>query len=234
MIAIICAMTEERDAILASMKYYKIIKGKKLLYHGHELDNHYYVGQINNKDVVITRCGVGEVYATITTVYLINKFKPDLVINLGCAGSLSENVHVNDVVIADKVSYWRYDIPEKKWERSFDNKLITFDCDERTTKLLKTTKIAKIHVGPIVSADEFIYSKSQLRIIKKYFPEALCGEMEGASIANVCYAHGVPVTIIRSISDETLMNNNFKQFDFNLIRVCETAARICREIISRY
>lgn len=232
MIIILCALSEERDALLKHMKDYKIERYRDLLYHDHHLDNECYVGKINNKDVVVSRCGVGEVYATMTTTYLINKYKPKLIINLGCAGSLNENVHVNDVVIADKTAAWRYDIPEKKWERSFNNIFMTFKCDDNVINIIKKHHRSKhIHIGPIVSADEFIYKKSQVKEIKRYFPEALCGEMEGAAIATTCFAHDVPITIIRSISDETLVNNNFKQYDFNLLKVCDTAAELCKEVI---
>lgn len=232
MIAILCAMSEERDAILSHLSDVKIRKGRKLLYHGHELDNNYYCGRLADKDVVVLRCGVGEIYATMNAVYLINRFRPEFVINVGVAGSLNEKVHVNDVVIATMAGQWRFDVPEKQYIRGFDNELITFRCDEKVIGLIK--KNSHIHVGPIVSADEFIYSRSQLRVIKKYYPEALCGEMEGAAIAGVCYAHNIPVTIIRSISDETLVQDSYKQLDFVLDKVCDTAARICKEIITRY
>ena len=232
MIAIICAMSEERDALLKLMKDYKVSKGKKLLYHGEILDNQYYTGKIEGHDVVVTRCGVGEVYASITTVYLINKYKPEMIINLGVAGSVNDNVHVNDVVIADKVSFWRFDVPEPKWVRSFDNNLMSFKCDENLIKSIKKRIRNKhIHIGPIVSADEFIYHKSQLKVIRIYYPEALCGEMEAAGIAATCYAHNVPVMVIRSISDEALVHDNYMQFDFNLNKACDTAARICVKII---
>ncbi len=32
-------------------------------------------------------------------------------------------------------------------------------------------------------------------------PEALCVEMEGASVGQVCYEYGVPFAVIRTISD---------------------------------
>ena len=232
MIAMICAMKQERDALLKLMKDVKKVRGKKLLYHGEDLDNEYYTGTIEDKPVVLSRCGVGEIYATMSTMLTIEKFKPELIINLGCAGSLNEEVHVNDIVVADRVANWRVDVPG--WERNIDSPFCSFPCDEKVAAIARKLRgKQKVHIGNIVSGEEFIYKKSQVKEIRKYFPNALCGEMEGCAVAGVAYAFKVPVTIIRSISDETLIQGSYKEFDFNLEMVCESAAKICRQIIKR-
>ena len=231
MIAIICAMSEERDAFISLMKDVKVVRFEKILYHGMAFDNKCYKGKLSGKDVVIVHCGVGKVYAAIVTTIVLKKFKPELVVNVGCAGSLNKDVHVNDVIIADRVADWDVEVPG--WERSIYSDKVSFACDGRFVKLAKQLK-NKVKVGNIVSGDEFIYKKSQVNAIKKYFPNALCGEMEGCSIANACYAFGVNSAIVRSISDETLINGDYKNFDFNLKKVCDTAARICADLIKRY
>lgn len=233
MIAIICAMSEERDALLALMKDYQEVRIQKFQYHGMAFDNKCYKGLLGNKEVVIIHCGVGKVYAAILTTITIKKFKPDLVINVGCAGSLNSNIHVGDIVVADRVADWDVEIPG--WNRSIRSDKVSVACDGRFAKLASKLKTkANIKVGNIVSGDAFIYKKSQVKEIKKYFPDALCGEMEGASIALTCYAFGINSAIVRSISDETLVNGGYKDFDFNLNKACKNAAKICYEIIKRY
>lgn len=233
MIAIICAMSEERDAFISLMKDIKVTRFESVLYHGTQIDNKCFKGKLNGKDVVIVHCGVGKVYASIVTTLVIKKFKPELIINVGCAGSLDKKIHVGDVIVATRVADWDVDVPD--WERSIYSDKMSFACDGRFCKLVSQIKSkTKIKTGFIVSGDEFIYKKSQINTIKKYFPKALCAEMEGCSVANTCYAFGINSAIVRSISDETLINGDYKNFDFNLIKVCETAANICAEIIKRY
>lgn len=233
MIAIICAMSEERDAFISLMEDVKVTNLEKIAYHGMAFDSKCYKGKLAGKDVVIAHCGVGKVYAAILTTLVLKKFKPELVINVGCAGSLNENIHVGDVVVATRVADWDVDVPN--WERSMTSSKVSFACDGRFSKLLSGMKTKyKVKKGYIVSGDEFIYKKSQVKEIKKYFPDALCGEMEGASIANTCYAFGCNVEIIRSISDETLVNGSYKDFDFNLKQACDNAADLCKRIIERY
>ena len=232
MIVIICAMSEERDAFLSLMDDVKVVKGKKLNYHGMQLDNKYFKGILNGQEVAIIHSGIGKVYAAIVTVQAIEKFKPELIINVGCAGSLNKNIHVGDVVVADRVADWDVDVPEKAWERSIYNDKISFACAGNFVK--KASKIKDIKIGNIVSADEFIYKNSQVKTIKKYFPDALCGEMEGSSIACTCYAYGINCAIVRSISDETLVNSDYKNFEFNLNKACINAAKICAKILKDY
>ena len=66
-------------------------------------------------------------------------------------------------------------------------------------------KVAKLigkelREGVIASGDQFIASESKKAwIIKEFGADAV--EMEGASVAVVCNAFGVPVGVFRSISD---------------------------------
>ena len=230
MIVIICAMSEERDAFLSLMDDVKVLKGKNLAYHGMPLDNKYFVGKLANKEVAIVHSGVGKVYAAIVTSEAIRKFKPELIINVGCAGSLSSEVHVGDVVVGTRVADWDVVVPD--WPRNIYSDKMSFACDGEFVKL--ASKIKNIKTGHIVSADEFIYTKSQVKTIKKYFPSALAGEMEGSSIACTCYAYGIRCAIIRSISDETLVNGSYKDFDFNLNKVCLNAAKITKKVLEKY
>lgn len=232
MIAVICAMKEERDALLKKMTDVTVKKGKKIIYHGEKLDNEYYVGKLGKKEIVLSRCGVAQLYASISTLLLIEKFKPELIINLGVAGSLSEDVHVGDIVIGKRTVNWRFDVPG--WDRKEDSIYCSFECDEKIINIAEKLKTEGLHIGTIVTGDEFIYKRSQIKEIKRFFPGSLCGEMEGYAVAGTSYAFSVPVSIIRSISDETLVSGNFKQFDFNLEAVCNKAAVLCAEIIKRY
>ena len=232
MICVICAMQEELDALLGLMDGISVSEGQRLFYHGEILNNAYYKGRIEGKEIVATRSGVGMVYATIAATNLIRDCHPELVINLGVAGSLHPDVHVNDIVVADQAANWRFEVPG--WDRKFDSVFCSFPCDAKAVEITRTLGMKHVKTGPIVSADEFIRYKRQTKIIKKYYPEALAGEMEGAAVANTCYAHHIPCAVIRSISDETLVNGGYKEFDFNLSTVCKTAAALCREIIKRY
>jgi len=64
-------------------------------------------------------------------------------------------------------------------------------ADVTTYKMLK---------GRIATGDQFIAEKERKDRIKELF-DPLCVEMEGASIAHVCYLNSVPFVVIRAVSD---------------------------------
>jgi adenosylhomocysteine nucleosidase len=59
---------------------------------------------------------------------------------------------------------------------------------------------AAVHRGLIVTGDQFIKGEQRHAILND-FPDALCVEMEGGAIAQVCYLNAVPFVIVRVVSD---------------------------------
>ncbi|WP_186414703.1 5'-methylthioadenosine/S-adenosylhomocysteine nucleosidase, partial [Oenococcus oeni] len=57
-------------------------------------------GQIYGKDVILTESGIGKVQAAMATGVLLDRYKPDLVVNTGSAGALAAGLHIGDQVIA--------------------------------------------------------------------------------------------------------------------------------------
>ena len=63
---------------------------------------------------------------------------------------------------------------------------------------------------------------------------ALCVEMEGASIAQVCYLSNVPFLVIRSISDSPNKSaNNNITFDEFLEKSSNTVAKFVNKLIEK-
>ena len=82
-IGIITAMTEEFEVIEELMKNIEIIDKYNLKL---------YTGMINEKEVVLVKCGVGKVNSARTTQILIDTFEIEYIINVGVAGSLNDNL----------------------------------------------------------------------------------------------------------------------------------------------
>jgi adenosylhomocysteine nucleosidase len=60
----------------------------------------------------------------------------------------------------------------------------------------------KIHQGLIISGDRFVSSSAEVQTLRNALPDALCVEMEGAAIAQVCHDYQIPFAAVRSISDK--------------------------------
>ena len=89
-----------------------------------------------------------------------------------------------------------------------------FKCDssliESANSACKKVGGFNTFTGRIVSGDVFVADVEKIKWLEKEF-NALSCEMEGASIAHVCYLNNIPVVVIRSISDNA---NNGAHMDF--------------------
>ena len=66
----------------------------------------------------------------------------------------------------------------------------------------------KVIHGDIASGDQFISSIDKIKELNQELPTVLCVEMEGASVAQVCFEYDIPFSIIRIISDKANDNAN--------------------------
>ncbi|HDE5602246.1 TPA: 5'-methylthioadenosine/S-adenosylhomocysteine nucleosidase [Staphylococcus aureus] len=164
----------------------------------------FYTGILKDREVVITQSGIGKVNAAISTTLLINKFKPDIIINTGSAGALDESLNVGDVLISDDVKYHDADATAFGYEYGQIPQMpVAFQSSklliEKVSQVVQQQLTAK--VGLIVSGDSFIGSVEQRQKIKKAFPNAMAVEMEATAIAQTCYQFNVPFVVVRAVSD---------------------------------
>lgn len=197
MIGIIGAMDEELAILLESMEIDKeIVKA----------DMHFKIGVLNGKKIVVVRCGIGKVNAAICTQILVDDFNVDRIINVGIAGGIGKDVCPGDVVIGTSLVQHDVDATNFGYELGQIPRLNTleFNCDEKLIELAKkaceSSLDHKCFTGKIATGDQFIASVEKVRWIKETFGAIAC-EMEGGSIAHVCYLNSVPFVVIRSISD---------------------------------
>jgi adenosylhomocysteine nucleosidase len=223
-IGIIFAMKEELDALLDIVnveKEYKIF----------ELD--FYECTIGNTNCVLCESGVGKVNAARCTQILIDNMQVDYIINVGVAGGLNENLSVCDIVIGNKLVQHDFDITAFDHEKGYIPNVGKFiDGDEYLIKI--ANEVARenkytIHNGVIASGDIFCTDKNMATKIKNKF-DAYCVEMEGSSIAQVCYLCHIPFLVLRAISDIPNGDNVITYEEF-LEQSSKNVAKFISEII---
>ena len=199
MIGIIGAMDSEVDTLFTRMSAKEKININNLTF---------YKGKLFNKDVVIVKCGIGKVNATLCTQLLILTFKVSKIINTGIAGAVGEGLSIYDFVVSTEAVYHDFDVqffgykagqvpgmPETFLADSslLNAALSAFEHTDFSNKL-------KIVKGRIASGDQFISgNEKKTSIINAFHPQ--CVEMEGCAIAHTCFANNVPFVIIRCMSD---------------------------------
>lgn len=165
----------------------------------------YVWGYIYNKEVVVAKCGIGKVFASICAQTMILNFNPEYIINTGVAGTLTNALSVGDIAISNNVVQHDMDtspLGDPVGLISGIN-VINFNANEHLVKtaeaILKENNF-NFKTGVIASGDQFIALKEQKDAIINNFNAIAC-EMEGASIGHTCYINNVGFIVIRAISD---------------------------------
>lgn len=198
----------------------------------------FYEGKLQDKDVVVAKCGVGKVHAAVCTQTMILKYAPDAIINIGVAGSLSNELDFADIVISDGVVQHDFDVSPfgKPVGLITGIELIKIPCSEELVKrLLSAAEILEdtnIAVGTVASGDQFICSKEKKDYIVNNF-NALCTEMEGASIGQVCYINDVDFCILRAMSDRADGTANM-DFDIFVKNAVEKPIKLINNFLKTY
>jgi adenosylhomocysteine nucleosidase len=209
MVGIIGAMDIEVKDLLVHMEYKSCeeISGIK-----------YYTGRINGTLCAVAQCGIGKVAAAVCAQTMILKYKPEALVNVGVAGGVGSSVHIGDIVVSDCAVQHDMDttaLGDPAGMISGIN-LVKIPASERLVKLAcaKAEKIygsGKVHIGTVATGDQFISGAEKLKGISSAFGASAC-EMEGGSIAQVCYINNVDFVILRAISDKA---DEKADMDFN-------------------
>lgn len=185
----------------------------------------YYEGLLHGQPCVAVLARVGKVAAAATAVTLIREFDVDRLVFTGLAGGVARHVNVGDVVIGTALLqhdldasplFPRHEIPllacsripadtglsqvveqaarvylEHDWPRDIS----------RATRQAFSLSAPRAHVGLIVSGDQFVNRAAAVQALRDELPDALCVEMEGAAVAQVCHEYGARCAIVRTVSD---------------------------------
>jgi len=166
---------------------------------------------------------MGRVPAAISTIQLLNKSKPDILLVAGIAGGFEmEGVNRGDVIVATNVA----DLATRKMRQGKRNTIPEFRprefrTDKRLEKFLKSSSFdgpdwqnkvldaaewpdglrPTIRYGPIASLDEVVSSTEWVKGLLTAWPKMLGVEMEAGGVCAAAEAFDQKVAVIRGVSD---------------------------------
>ena len=134
------------------------------------------------------------------------------------------------MVVADKLYQHDFDVtPFGRKLGEIENIGESIKVDEKLLKLFDNINVRK---GIIASGDKFIVNREDKDNIRNIF-NALAIEMEGASIAQVCFLDKIPFLVIRSITDK-LDGSSKVDFEKFLESSSKVVANILKEVLKKY
>lgn len=225
MIGIIGAMQTETDALVAMLteKTTETISGRE-----------YHKGKLFGVETVICTCGIGKVFAAICAEAMILRYSPDILINTGVAGALSDKLDVCDIVVSDAVVQHDMDtspLGDPVGLISGINR-VYFEADKKSADKLASI-VERLGIGcvrgVVASGDQFIAGTEQKNRIRSLFENAACCEMEGGAIGHVAFVNNTPFVVVRAISDKADGTGNMDYMQF-----CDVAAQNSIKVISAF
>jgi adenosylhomocysteine nucleosidase len=192
----------------------------------------YLEGRLYGKDAVLVFSRCAKVAAASTVTTLIEVFGVDLVVLTGVAGAADTRLEIGDVVIGTTLVqhdldprplFPRFEVPllgkitfevppailrlARRSAEQYLHGQLHGDVPPEVLSAFALKAAPRLWEGLIVSGDQFIADPQtlaglQATLTSAGLPAPLCVEMEGAAVAQVCHEHGIPVIVMRTISDK--------------------------------
>ncbi|MCE5294454.1 MAG: 5'-methylthioadenosine/adenosylhomocysteine nucleosidase [Chlamydiales bacterium] len=185
----------------------------------------FYRGKLFGIDTVLVAARIGKVASSATTAQLISQYNVDLVIFTGVAGAVDSSLAIGDIVIASELMQHdvngepfcpKYELPLLKIKSIASDptlELFAYQAAQKFAEkdiqsVIPASIMNEYHIsqpqvvkGLVLTGDQVVSREQHKRELKERLLNALCVEMEGASVAQVCYEYDVPFVVVRTISD---------------------------------
>jgi adenosylhomocysteine nucleosidase len=174
---------------------------------------------IENRLIVVFQGGWGKVAAAASTQYVVDRFKPRYLINLGTCGGVEGRIQRFDVVAVERVII--YDVYEAMGNSSEAIAHYTTDLqvpESLPPSIIRTT---------LYSGDHDL-TPSHLRELEKLFQPRVV-DWESGAIAWVARRNRIPVLIIRGVTD--LANVDKMEAQDNLSLFQENASHVMHKLV---
>lgn len=169
-------------------------------------------GKIKEK-VLFFHEGWGKTAAAGGTQYVIDRFDPEVIINLGTCGGLEGKTEIFDIILVDKTII--YDIKEAMGDSK--EAILDYSTDIDLSWLDTLNFPVKVTRSMIISADRDLVTKEVNDLKATY--NAIAGDWESGSIAFVSARNKKKLIILRGVTDIVSSQsgeayNNFSLFEY--------------------
>ncbi len=146
------------------------------------------------RPVILFHGGWGKISAAASAQYAIDKFKPDLLINLGTCGGFAGRVDTGTIILVERTLI--YDIVEQMGDAAEALEYYATDIAESREWKIENDSVVR---GLLVSADRDILAEDIPVLIQKY--NAVAADWESGAIAWVAKKNHTRLLILRGVSD---------------------------------
>ena len=211
MLYILAAMQKEADALLAKAEIRKEFTqfGKKL-----------WEGEACGVPFTLIVTGVGKTNAAASAMLAIAR-GADRLLNIGVAGGITPRAKIGSLWQIDRAVQYDFDL-------STINGTPVGTLDEYQTPYLPLRTGGKFPTATLATADSFASGQDDMALLDSLGADVR--DMEGAAIAHIAYAAGVPCTMFKSISDNA-REESVREYRENMLIALGALSDNMREIL---
>lgn len=212
-------------------------------------------GGLDGQGVVLVGAGIGKVNTALVTTLLAERFQVRAVVLSGVAGGLDPALAIGDLVVADRTVHHDAGVIEHGRLHTYQaghvpffnptdrlgypvdpgllarvrTRLEGFTLPPLSDRAGGSGRTPRIVYGTILAGDSYIHCEATRERLHRELGGAAV-EMEGAALAQVCEAFGLPWLDIRALSD---LAGHDSRFDFAAFvdEVAASSARVVRHLL---
>jgi len=224
---VIAAMDSELRDLASSLDHERTetIAGREIHY-----------GWLEARPVALVLCGCGKVNASLSATLLAVHARVARILVTGVSGGLAQGLKVGDIVIEHDMDarplFPQHEIPFEGFslieaEPELRGLLAVAAREMLAAKCPPGLEYSQVFEGLLISGDQFLSSDEDRSRVLEALPRSFAVDMESAAIAQVCRAAGLPLGVMRVISDSA---DGSAHIDFAHF-VEHSASKACAETV---
>ncbi len=150
--------------------------------------------KVDASQMILFHGGWGKISAAATAQYVVDHFKPDLLVNLGTCGGFTGRIETGTIILVERTLV--YDILEQMGDSSDAIEHYASSLDLSWLPLKLPHPVLR---GLLVSADRDILAEDIPMLIEKY--DAVAADWESGAIAWVAKKNNTRLLILRGVTD---------------------------------
>ncbi len=200
-VLLVVATEAEREAVLGRARAYRDVEPGRDFSAGHPV---YRLGVIGEVEVLLAQCGPGvtsPVSAAYSVPELIAAWHPRYVILLGiCFGLREEQQRLGDVIVGRRLQVVNLRVGDAETDDRGDASTAGHRLVERFAVAVPPPGV-RVWQGTLLSWDVLVDFPPLRAALKKRYPDALGGEMEGAAVYASSVRAGTEWIVVKGICD---------------------------------
>ena len=194
----------------------------------------FYKTKINQYTVFAFYSGVGKVSMAYNIGLFNSIIKPDLIINIGVAGSISDQVKGSDLLVATKTCFYDVDLTKVGYKKGqILDDVLYYDCCGPLLDFIKNNyNNEHIKYGLIITGDRFVTSDLIDDNWYQEYDNPVACDMESAVVGQISHISDIDYLIVRSISDDAKNSTDDSDYYEHVEKACIDSASFVKTLLN--